>query len=61
MPKKTTLPADESRMFTVRLELDTIQRLTRQAGAMQLESGRNVTVSDLVRRALSDYLRKVEK
>lgn len=48
-------------MFTVRLELDTIQRLTRQAGAMQLESGRNVTVSDLVRRALADYLRKVEK
>lgn len=61
MPKKPTPPPDSCRMFTVRLELDTIQRLTRQAGAMQLESGRNVTVSDLVRRALADYLRKVEK
>lgn len=61
MTKKPAPHDDKSRMFTVRLELDTIQRLTRQAGAMQLESGRNVTVSDLVRRALSDYLRKVEK
>lgn len=53
--------ADTHRMFTVRLERDTVQRLNRVAGRQQLETGLQVTVSDLVRRALNDYLKKAEK
>jgi len=53
MPSK----ADTHRIFTVRLERETVERLTRLAGKYQEAEGSRVTVSELVRYALEEYLK----
>jgi len=53
MPSKT----DTHRIFTVRLERETVERLTRLAGKYQEAEGSRVTVSELVRYALEEYLK----
>jgi len=53
MPSET----DTHRILTVRLERDTIERLTRLAGKYQEAEGSRVTVSELVRYALEEYLK----
>lgn len=51
----------EHRIMTCRIELDIIERLNRLAGQQQANSGRRVVVSDIIRQALRDYLRKHEQ
>lgn len=51
----------EHQMMTCRVETETIQRLHRLAGERQIETGRFVAVSDIIRQALRDYLRKHEQ
>ena len=58
MPRQTTGNSDDYRILTVRLEKETIQRLTTLAGNIQAADGVRVTVSDLVRTALLRYLKE---
>ena len=58
MPRQTTGNSDDYRILTVRLEKETIQRLTTLAGSIQAADGIRVTVSDLVRTALLRYLKE---
>lgn len=60
MPKKPT-PPDTTRMLTCRVDVETVQRFNQLAGRMQAQSGNQVAVSDLIRRALLDYLRKHDR
>jgi hypothetical protein len=61
MPKKPGHNSTDYRMLTCRVEHDTVQRFNQLAGRMQAESGINVAVSDLIRRALTEYLRKHDR
>ena len=61
MPRQTTGNSDDYRILTVRLEKETIQRLTTLAGSIQAADGIRVTVSDLVRTALLRYLKEQQK
>lgn len=51
----------DHRITSFRLEVDIIERLHRLAGKQQADTGRRVVVSDIVRQALRDYLRKHEQ
>lgn len=48
-------------MLTCRVDVETVQRFNQLAGRMQAQSGNQVAVSDLIRRALLDYLRKHDR
>lgn len=60
MPKKNGYNSDDYRTTSFRLEKQQLHRLVALAGQLQAAAGYPVSLSDIVREALDNYLKEHE-
>jgi predicted DNA-binding protein len=58
MPKKNGYNSDDYRTTSFRLEKQQVRRLATLAGQLQAAAGYPVSMSDIVREALDNYLKE---